>query len=94
MENRNENCIEWIRDNKRATVTLSQRSMITRIRKLAESNPEECQIVAENQDGSIVAHVPTKWVKISPTKKLSDKQLENARKQMKKLHGKKAEYLA
>lgn len=54
----NENAIEFITDSKRATVTFTQGRYKSRIKKLAESHPEECQIVAENQDGSLCAHIP------------------------------------
>lgn len=73
-----ENVIEWIRDSEQATVTLSQKGMISRIKKLAKARPEECQIVAENEDGSIVAHVPRKWVKISPPKQYSEEERQKA----------------
>ena len=33
-------------------------------------------ITDENPDGSIVAHIPTKWVKISAPRKMSDEQRE------------------
>ena len=61
----NENVIDWIRDSKYATVTFSQGRYITKIKKLAEKYPEECEIVAENPDGSIMAHIPVKWILIS-----------------------------
>ena len=61
----NENVIEWIRDSKYATVTFSQGRYITKIKKLAEKYPDECEIVAENKDGSIMAHIPVKWILIS-----------------------------
>ena len=77
-----ENVIEFIKDEKRATVTFSQGRFKTKIRKLAESHPEECQIVAENKDGSICAHVPVNWVKISPVKQMSEKQIESATKNL------------
>lgn len=77
MDNCIENVIEWIKDEKRATLTISQRRTITRVKKLAQDRPEECQIVAENQDGSICAHVPVSWVKILPPKELSEKQMEH-----------------
>lgn len=64
-ESTNENCIEWLRNEPVATVTFSQGKYITKIRKLAEKFPEECQITHENKDGSIVAHIPTKWIKIN-----------------------------
>ncbi len=69
-----ENVIEWTKDHNRATLTLSQRRIITRVKKLAESHPEKCQIVAENQDGSICADVPVSWIKINPEKNLTEEQ--------------------
>lgn len=67
-----ENAIEFIKDSNRATVSFSQGRYITRIKKLAAERPEECEIVAENKDGSICAHVPVAWVKIAPPKQYTD----------------------
>lgn len=78
-----ENCIEWIKDQKQATLSLSQRRTISRVKKLAEKYPEECQIVAENKDGSVYAHIPVSWIKISPPKKVSEEQIEKARERIK-----------
>lgn len=69
-----ENCIEWVKDQQQATLSLSQRRTITRVKKLAEKYPEQCQIVAENRDGSICAHVPVSWIKINPPMKLTEEQ--------------------
>lgn len=71
MEKCMENVIEWIRDEKRATLSLSQRRTISRVKQLAEQYPEQCQIVAENKDSSVYAHVPVSWVKLSPPKEVS-----------------------
>jgi hypothetical protein len=71
----NENCIEFLRNQETATVTFCQRKYITKIKKLVEQYPDECEIVAENPDGSIMAHIPTKWVKISnQSRNLSDEE--------------------
>lgn len=83
-----ENVIEWIRDEKRATLSLSQRRTISRVKKLAEQYPDQCEIVAENEDGSICAHIPVSWVKISPPKKVSDKQREASHNNMITLNSK------
>lgn len=72
----NENVIEFIKDEERATVTFSQGRYKSRIKQLAKSHPEECQIIAENQDGSMCAHVPVKWIRINPSKELSDEERE------------------
>lgn len=85
-----ENVIEWIKDQDRATLTFSQRRTITKVKRLAERYPEECQIVAENQDGSICAHVPVSWVKILPPKKVSEERRELSRRLMKDFNSKRA----
>ena len=65
-EGYSENVIEWVKDGKQATLSLSQRRTITRIKELAESYPKECQVLAENKDGSVYAHIPVKWIRINP----------------------------
>lgn len=75
-----ENTIEFTKDSERATVTFSQGRYKGRIRKLAKSHPEECQIIAENQDGNLCAHIPVGWVRISPPKAVSELQRAAGRK--------------
>ena len=81
-----ENVIEWTKDSERATLTLSQRRTISKVKKLADKYPAICQIVAENKDGSICAHVPVAWIKISPPAVRSEKQREQSRLNMLKRH--------
>ena len=69
-----ENVIEFIKDSERATVTFCQGRYKSRIKKLAAKRPEECEIVAENQDSSLCAHIPVAWIKINPTKQLPEEQ--------------------
>lgn len=69
-----ENVIEFIKDEKRATVTLSQGRYKSRVRKLAAEHPEECQILAENKDGSLCAHIPVSWIRFNPGVKLTEEQ--------------------
>ncbi len=73
-EGYSENVIEWIKDEKRATLTLSQRRTISRVKKLAAQYPEQCQVVAENKDGSICAHIPVNWIRINPGMELTEEQ--------------------
>lgn len=73
-EGYSENVIEWVKDQKTATLTLSQRRVISRVKKLAESHPDHCQLVAENKDGSICAHIPVNWIRINPPRELSEEQ--------------------
>lgn len=74
QEKYTENVIEWVKDEKRATLTLSQRRTISRVKRLAEKYPDKCQILAENKDGSIYAHIPVSWVRINPEMELTEEQ--------------------
>ena len=71
-----ENVMEFTKDSDRATVSFSQGRYITKIKKLATERPNECEIVAENKDGSICAHIPTSWIRITPTVQLTEEQRE------------------
>lgn len=79
-----ENVIEFLKDEQRATVTFSQGRYKSRIKKLAAERPEECQIMAENQDGSMCAHIPVSWIKINLPKKLTKNQIEQAKENFSK----------
>lgn len=83
----NENCIEWLKDEKQVTLTITQRKLINKIEKYALINPD-CVIKARNEDGSICAHIPLSWIKMSPPKKTSDEQRQRARESMQALHTK------
>ena len=69
-----ENVIEWLRDDIMATLTLSQRAMISRVKELATKRPQECSVVCENADGSILARIPREWVRINPSLELTEGQ--------------------
>lgn len=88
-----ENVIEFLNGQKRATVTLSQGRYKTKVEKLAKERPDECKILARNTDGTILAHVPTSWVKISPPRKveMSEDRKEELRKQLANARNKKEE---
>ncbi len=58
MNGCNENAIEFMTNGTKATLTFSQGRYKSVIRKLAEKHPDDCQIIADNEDGSICAHVP------------------------------------
>ena len=66
MDGVNENVIEWLKNDKTASVTAANATRLKgRLLKLAKEFPEEVQIIAQNEDGSIFAHVPVKWVRIN-----------------------------
>ena len=81
-----ENTIEFIRDSSRATVTFSQKRFINRIRELAADHPEECEIIAENPDGSVCAHIPVSWIKIYPKREYSDEQRQQLAERMRNMN--------
>ena len=74
-----ENVIEFLKDQDTATITLSQGRYISRVKKLAAEHPDECKILTQNKDGSVMAHVPVSWIKISPPRRASETQRELAR---------------
>lgn len=66
----------------KATLTFSQGRYKSVIRKLAEKHPDDCQIVADNEDGSICAHVPVAWIRISPPKQYTEEQRQQMRERL------------
>ena len=75
MNGCNENAIEFMTNGTKATLTFSQGRYKSVIRKLAEKHPDDCQIVADNEDGSICAHVPVAWIRISPPKQYTEEHV-------------------
>ena len=82
-----ENAIEFLYGDKQATATFCSPRHITRVRKLAKDFPDECQIVAENKDSSIVAHFPVKWIRIQRPneREMTEEQKNAAREQLAKM---------
>lgn len=67
------------------TFTFTARKFISRIKKYKESHSDDVDFV-ENKDGSICGHVPLKWLKISPPRKISEEQRIAMAERMKKMH--------
>lgn len=79
----NEFSICWVKGDLRASVTAPSGSWLkSRMLKLRDRNPDEVE-VHENKDGSIVAYCPVKYIKVSPPRKVSEKQREEASKRFK-----------
>lgn len=81
-----ENVIEWGPGNDFATVTFSRQKFANNIRKLAEKYPDQVKIIADgpSNNGYLYAHIPSDWVKIKPTKKLSEEELNRLRNMSKR----------
>ena len=83
--NNNENCVEFLNNQKTMTVSFCSQKWITKIKKLSQSNPDDVEIIAENKDGSICARLSIKYLKISAPRKVSDEQRQKASERFKKL---------
>ena len=83
--NNNENCVEFLNNQKTMTVSFCSQKLIAKIKKLSQSNPDDVEIIAENKDGSICARLPIKYLKISAPRKVSDEQRQKASERFKKL---------
>lgn len=64
-----------------AGLKMSDKSVI---RKLSEKHPDDCQIIADNEDGSICAHVPVAWIRISPPKQYTEEQRQQMGERMRR----------
>lgn len=74
-----ENAIEWYTGQRTITVTINQEKYKNKILKLAETHADQVKIVKVNDDGTILAKLPLKFLKISPPRKVSDEQREQMR---------------
>lgn len=83
MENP-ENCIEWLTGQHIIICTISQGKYISKIKKLAEKYPKKVKILAENKDGTILAKLPLKALKLNIIEKeLTNEQREEMSKRFK-----------
>ena len=84
-ETNNENAIEWIKNSDTATVTFSQKRYVSKIEKLAKRFPDKVKIIHKNSDGSILAHIPVKAIKLQIVEReLTDMQREELRERIEK----------
>jgi len=96
MEN-NENMIEFISGTRTATVTFTNRKHISRIKKLYEERGDEFKYYHENEDGSVCAKLPLKWIKVNAGSKpgtrekreMTDEQKQALRERLAKGRAKK-----
>lgn len=82
MDNK-ENMVEFLTGQKTCTVSFTNQKHINRIKKLYEERKDDFTYLVENQDGSICAKIPLKWIKINPGSKegrvMTEEQKEAAR---------------
>lgn len=63
-------------------ISTGERKWINKLEKYSKSHPNDVKILANNTDGSIFAHVPNNWIKVSPPRKVSDEQREAFRQRV------------
>jgi adenylate kinase family enzyme len=79
----NENVIEWLTGSDTVLVTFSQKKYVNKIKKLAETR-EDVVIETENKDGSILARLPLKYIKITPPRVMTEEQRNQVRERLEK----------
>jgi len=72
---------EYVAGSDTGTFYTAQQKWINKIYQLKKKFPDVVDIRHENEDGSLVVHLPSSWFKISPPKtmNLSDEQRQAAR---------------
>ena len=88
----NEFCIEWIKGNDYAGVTVpSGTALKSKLMRYAESKPDEVKVMEVNKDGSAFFHVPVSYIKVSPPRKVSEEQREAAGERFRRMWEEKRE---
>ena len=81
-----ETCVDHIIGDKHITLTASEQWSVNLVHRLKKRCPDEVDIRYTNPDGSMLVHLPKKWLKISPPRKVSEEQKETARQRMLEYH--------
>ena len=81
----NENCVEFLNNQHTITVSFCMQKWINKVKRLKEQHPDDVKILAENEDGSICAKLPIKYLKISAPKRVSEEQRQAASERLKKM---------
>lgn len=80
-----ENSIYWINGEKVVSFTAPQNTKLTRkVLKLADLKPDDVKIDKVNDDGTIFAHFPLRYLKINPPKELSEERKAALAEQMRR----------
>lgn len=83
------NAMEWLDSSTVATISADQKKWYNKLLKLAKEHPEDVKIISQDK-ATIVAHVPVKYIKLSPPRKISDEQKAAAAERFILMHKNKA----
>ena len=88
----NEFAIEWTKGRNYAGVTVpSGTALKSKLMRYAQERPDEVKLMAENKDGSAFFHIPISYVKVSPPRKVSEKQKKAAGERFRRMWEEKRE---
>ena len=73
--------IEFLAGARTATVTFTNGKHIRKIKDLYETNKEDFKYYYENEDGSICAKIPLKWVRIGAGRTGTKREMTDEQKQ-------------
>ena len=76
----NENVIEWLTNDDCISVTFSQKKYVNKIKKYAKEDKRIFMI--ENDDGSVFAKLPIRYLKLNKPRTVSSEQREAARQRL------------
>lgn len=81
-----ENNIEWLTGQGTVTATIHQPRYVHKVQALAEKYPDKVKIDAVNSDGSVLAHLPLKAIRINIIESgLTDEQKAEAGRRLREL---------
>lgn len=86
-----ETVINYNEEEKTASVFTYNRSLQKKLDSIAAERPDECQVnssVTEGAQRSSSYTIPKSWVKIRPSRILTDAQKDELRERAAKMHGK------
>ena len=62
------------------TITAAETWSIAMVRRLKRQHPQDVEILAENTDGSLLAHMPVEWMRIIPKRSIILSEAERTRR--------------
>jgi len=69
-----ETVFEHLSGEETFTITAEEKWSINRIYRLKEKHPDDVKILFTNEDGSLLAQVPYKWIKVRPPRVMSEEE--------------------
>lgn len=67
------------------TITAAEPWSRNLVLRLNKTHPSEVEILAENEDGSLLAHIPSKWLKIAAPRKMTEEQRQKAAERLERI---------